>query len=79
MKEITISSEFITLAQLLKLVGEVESGGQVKEYLRNFTPLINGQPEERRGKKIRPGDVVELQNVGKVTIYPPPGHQGDNL
>jgi ribosome-associated protein len=58
--------DFITLGQLLKVVGEIGSGGEVKPYLANETPLVNGEPENRRGRKLRAGDVVRLKNVGEV-------------
>lgn len=66
MKEIIIQGEFITLGQLIKLVGEVGSGGDIKRYLSVETPLVNGEPDQRRGRKLRPGDVVSLKGVGEV-------------
>jgi ribosome-associated protein len=68
LKNIAIRGEFITLGQLLKLVGEVDSGGNVKDYLAQETPLVNGEPEIRRGRKLRPGDVIELKYVGLVQL-----------
>ena len=66
MKELEIKTEYVTLGQLLKIAGEVDSGGEVKEYLRLHTPLVNGEPDSRRGRKLRPGDIVTLQNVGQI-------------
>lgn len=66
MKEIVIRGEFITLGQLLKLIGEVGSGGNIKEYLSVEIPLVNGEPEQRRGRKLRPGDTVECKGSGTV-------------
>lgn len=65
-QKISIRGEFITLGQLLKLTGEVPSGGEVKDYLAEITPIVNGQPENRRGRKLRAGDVIVLQHVGQV-------------
>jgi ribosome-associated protein len=66
MKEVRIHTEFVTLGQLLKMVGEVNSGGEVKEYLREETPVVNGEPENRRGRKLRPGDVIVLKRQGEI-------------
>ncbi len=52
--------EFITLQALLKDLGIIHSGGAIKGFLAQETVLFNGQDENRRGKKIRIGDVVEL-------------------
>lgn len=55
--------EHITLQALLKSVGILPSGGAAKAFLAEETVLLNGEPENRRGKKIRVGDVVELPNL----------------
>jgi ribosome-associated protein len=68
LNEIAIRGEYITLGQLLKLVGEVRSGGTAKDYLIDETPLVNGEPEKRRGRKLRPGDTVELRYEGKLLL-----------
>lgn len=64
--DINVRRPHITLGQLLKLVGEIQSGGEVKEYLANEMPIVNGEPENRRGRKLRGGDVIELRRVGVV-------------
>jgi ribosome-associated protein len=68
MLEIPIRGEYITLGQLLKVVGELNSGGQVKEYLATEMPLVNGQIEQRRGRKLRPGDKITLKNKGEIIL-----------
>jgi len=65
-QKISIRGEFITLGQLLKLTGEVPTGGEVKDYLAETTPIVNGEPENRRGRKLRVGDVIVLQHVGQI-------------
>jgi ribosome-associated protein len=52
---------YITLAQFLKLLGRAEHGGAAKARVREGGILVNGQPEERPGRKLHPGDVVELE------------------
>jgi ribosome-associated protein len=50
----------IRLGQLLKVAGLIESGAQVKAFLAQQTVLVNGEPEDRRGRQLRPGDVVSV-------------------
>lgn len=62
-KNITIHTDYITLGQLLKLADVVMEGGEAKAYLASTKILVNGTEENRRGKKIRSGDVVELPEM----------------
>ena len=50
----------ITLDQFLKQSGIVESGGHAKILIQSGEVLLNGVVEIRRGKKLAPGDIVEL-------------------
>lgn len=59
MRELEIESESITLAQLLKLANLVGSGGEARQFLAETVVRVNGEPDARRGRKLRPGDVVE--------------------
>jgi ribosome-associated protein len=38
----------------------VESGGEAKALLETGTVLVNGEPETRRGRQLRAGDVVAV-------------------
>lgn len=60
-------TEFITLQALLKEQGIIQSGGAIKGFLSDNKVLVNGEDENRRGKKLRLGDVVTLPAQG-VTI-----------
>lgn len=62
-REITIRTDYITLGQLLKYTNIIFEGGDAKEYLSSHEVLVNDEKESRRGRKIRGGDSVELQNV----------------
>lgn len=62
MQELRISGESIRLGQLLKLGGVVESGGDGKELLALGGVLVNGVVETRRGRQLRDGDVVEVED-----------------
>ncbi|UZN42310.1 S4 domain-containing protein YaaA [Lactobacillus sp. IBH004] len=59
-KEFKVTSEYITLGQFLKEESIVSSGGQAKWYLRENPVLLNGIKENRRGKKLHPGDTLEI-------------------
>ena len=49
-KKVAISSEFITLGQLLKEEGIIPTGGAAKWFLREHEVKVNGEPEARRGR-----------------------------
>lgn len=59
---VPISTEFIRLDDLLKLVGAVMTGGQAKQEIQQGMVQVNAEPCLQRGKKLRVGDVVEYQN-----------------
>lgn len=63
-KEIKIrqDEEFITLNVLLKLANIISTGGMAKIYLQENTVLVNGEEENRRGRKLYRGDVIEVEN-----------------
>lgn len=50
----------IKLDQFLKLQGMVSTGGEAKSLIQNSNVKVNGDIENRRGRKLVPGDVVEL-------------------
>ena len=58
----------IRLGQLLKLVDAVPTGAQVKDVLVSGDVRVNGEPEERRGRQLRRGDVVSIAGMGEVRI-----------
>lgn len=59
-KEFGIYTEFITLGQLIKAIGLIGMGGEIREFLYENEVKINGELDKRRGRKIRVGDVVEV-------------------
>ena len=52
--------EYITLGVLLKIGGVIQTGGMAKFFLQEHTPLVNGEPDNRRGRKLYPGDTVSV-------------------
>ena len=68
MKEVRITTEYIELEQLLKFTGIVQRGSDAKAIISSGAVLVNGRTELRRGKKLRPGDVVEYDgNIYNIT------------
>jgi ribosome-associated protein len=59
-REIPIREQSIRLGQLLKLAGVVDSGSEVKALLSDTPAQVNGEPETRRGRQLRPGDRVRV-------------------
>ncbi|BBI30604.1 S4 domain-containing protein YaaA [Cohnella abietis] len=68
MKNIGISTEYITLGQFLKLAECIGTGGEVKHFLQETRVLVNNEPDNRRGRKLRVGDIVEVDGFGSFTI-----------
>jgi ribosome-associated protein len=58
----------IRLGQLLKLADLVESGAEVKDVLVAGGVRVNGEPEERRGRQLRSGDVVQVEGREEVRV-----------
>lgn len=67
MENVTITTEFIKLQDLLKFAGLVETGGEAKALIRDGQVYVNGEVCTQRGKKIRPGDDV-LFDGGHYTV-----------
>jgi len=63
-----IRGEMITLGQLIKVLNLVSSGAEVKDFLASESVLVNGEPDNRRGRKLYVGDIVEVKPVGRVRI-----------
>ncbi|EGC03974.1 MULTISPECIES: RNA-binding S4 domain-containing protein [Ruminococcus] len=62
-REVKITSEFIKLDQLLKFAGIVETGGIGKEIILEERIKVNGEICTMRGKKIRAGDKVQIDEI----------------
>ncbi len=61
MREIETRDGEIRLGQFLKLADAVELGSDVKLLLAEGTLLVNGKPEDRRGRQLVRGDVVTVR------------------
>lgn len=62
MKPIKITTEYITLQQLLKIEDFISSGGQAKYFLAENEAFVNNELDQRRGRKLYLGDVVKILN-----------------
>jgi ribosome-associated protein len=60
--------ETIRLGQLLKLADAVPTGAQVKDVLAAGAVRVNGEPEERRGRQLRRGDVVSIEGQEDLRV-----------
>ncbi|GGB43123.1 S4 domain-containing protein YaaA [Virgibacillus dakarensis] len=67
-KKIEIHTDYITLGQFLKLANIFESGGMIKGFLQEQGVLVNGEKENRRGRKLYENDVVEVENSGSYIV-----------
>lgn len=52
-------TDYITLQQLLQVGNVLGSGGSAKAYLAQEEVLVNGEPENRRGRKLHTNDIIE--------------------
>ena len=68
MREIEIQTEFITLGQLLKLADFIGSGGEVKSFLLETTIKVNDVHDNRRGRKLYPGDILAVEKLEPVRV-----------
>jgi ribosome-associated protein len=60
---VPIRDDSIRLGQLLKLAGVVDDGATAREVVEQGLVTVGGEVETRRGRQVRPGDVVALGDV----------------
>lgn len=58
---IKIKTEYITLGQVLKLTDWIATGGEAKLAVKQLHILVNGEKEDRRGRKLYPGDQITIE------------------
>ena len=63
-----IDTEYIKLDSFLKLADLVMSGGEAKLLIQEGEVKVNGEVETRRGRKLYPGDRVEVADRGSETV-----------
>lgn len=65
-QRVKIETEHIKLDALLKFAGAAGTGGEAKLAIREGEVKVNGEVCPMRGKKLRPGDRVELSGLTLV-------------
>lgn len=65
---LALREEYITLGQLLKAAGVIGAGGEARSYLAEQEVRVNGEREQRRGRKLRAGDVVAAPDCDPITV-----------
>ena len=71
MRPVEIVDDVIRLGQLLQLAGIVDSGSDAKLLLAGGEVLVDGEPETRRGRQLRPGAVVEALGESVQVVRAP--------
>ena len=73
--EYKLFEEFITLQALLKELGIIHSGGAIKSFLAEHHVYFNGELENRRGKKVRIGDSIDIPDLKIQIILTQPSQE----
>ena len=60
MTEIKITTPYIKLDQLIKFAGISFDGAEAKEIIKQGLVKVNGEEEQRRGRKLYKGDKVQI-------------------
>ena len=68
MEEIKIRDEFIKLGQLLKLADMVQDGVEAKNVITDGLVKVNGEVDDRRGRKVYEGDIVSYDGKENKVI-----------
>lgn len=66
--ELPLRAGHITLEALLKATG-LAGGGAARALIAGGAVQVNGEPETRRGRKLRAGDVVQADGQ-RVLVRP---------
>lgn len=61
-KKVKIKEDYINLGQFLKIVDLVSSGGETKTFLSLNKIFINKEEDNRRGRKLYKGDLIEVNS-----------------
>ncbi|MCL6571009.1 MAG: S4 domain-containing protein YaaA [Bacillus sp. (in: Bacteria)] len=67
-EKIKLNTEYITLGQFLKLAEVIQTGGMAKWFLSEHDIFINGEQDQRRGRKLHAGDNVKIAGFGEFVI-----------
>ena len=59
---VKITTDYIELQQLLKLTDWISTGGEAKIAVKRLKIKLNGEPENRRGKKLYKGYEIKVSD-----------------
>jgi len=59
---VKITTDYITIGQLLKFQDVIKEGYEAKEYIQKHEILVNGESHKERGKKLYPGTKIVIDN-----------------
>lgn len=73
--------DFITLQAILKELGIIQSGGAIKAFLQEKEVFVNGELEQRRGRKLRVNDKIDIPelNIIITILQPSPAEIEEHL
>lgn len=60
--KVQITTEYITLGQFLKFANVISNGGEAKFFIAKNDIFVNGEDMKMRGKKLRSGDQIVINN-----------------
>ncbi|KUH87567.1 MULTISPECIES: RNA-binding S4 domain-containing protein [unclassified Mycobacterium] len=66
--DVPIRDASIRLGQFLKLAGLIDSGADAKAVIADGLVTVNGEVERRRGRQLRPADVVVFAGRGARVV-----------
>lgn len=69
MERIKITTEYITLGQFLKIADIISSGGAAKFFLAENEVYVNGELENRRGRKLYKDMTVKVMGKDYVIAW----------
>lgn len=69
MNKVKIDTEFIKLDQFLKWAAIADNGVVAKAIILDGMIKVNSEVCTMRGKKLRAGDIVEIEGVDSFQIY----------
>lgn len=68
MQIIEINTEYIKIDQLIKYAGIVGNGSDVKFMILDGLVRVNGKLCTQRNKKIRSGDIIEIEDYDTLKV-----------
>lgn len=63
MREFKLTTEYIELVKLLKLLRIAQTGGHAKIIVEDGEVIRNGAPEYRKRAKLVKGDIIEVMGA----------------